>query len=171
MKYIGSKFGRHFFQDKKNDVFSVKPYSEDVFFCCNTTNRKHDFSQEMYSESETVDHVDKYDLLSIRISFLKKNEKLEFKYIGTQADNKYFLDNFNNVYGISKSENTDIFLVGVRSSKEHKLKQLEKSIGLNLKYKLTQISHAELKTIAKPKVYHEKSGEIQNKTRRNNKKK
>ncbi len=170
MKYIGSKFGRHFFQDEKNDVYSVKPHSEDVFFCCHHSGRKHDFNDEKYREKDPVDHLDKYELLSIRISYLKKNEKMEFKYIGSEADNKYFLDNFNNVYGISKSKITDIFLVGVRASKEHKLKQLEKSIGLNLKYKLDQISHSELKTIAKPKVYHDRSGSIQNKTKRFKKK-
>jgi len=170
MKYIGAKFGHYYFQNENNDIYEISPLSEDVHFCCNYKKLKHKFEESKYTAKEAVYTIDKLDLLVIRIDYLKQNEKMEFKYIGSENDSKYFLDNFNNVYGFSKTNENEIYLCGLRRSKEFKLSDLKNSIGLDFKRQVTSITHSELKTIEKPKVFHDKAGNVQNKTRKYNRK-
>ncbi len=157
MKYIGSKFGHYYFKDIENNIFEISTLSDDVHFCCVNESDNYDFTEEQYSTKD-VDYVlEKIDLLMIRLQYLHKTEKIEYKFAGTTPTNKYYLDQFNNVYGFIKKKPNDIHYCGLRNNKSFRMADLKAINCLDFKRKIVFVAHSDIEKpifVKKKRVEH-----------------
>ena len=151
MKYIGKKFAHFYFQDENHDIYEISASSDEVFYCCNKQGGPHNYEDDFYSTKHSVDTLEKIDLVELRVYYLLKNEKVTFDPAGTLNGNKYFIDNFNNVYGYNKDRPKEVHLCGLRRSRDFRLDDLKKSNCLDFKRKLTNMSSSDLQPKEKPK--------------------
>ena len=151
MKYIGKKFGHYYFQDENYDIFEISPVSEDVHYCCNKQSGPHDYADDFYSSKHTVDTLDKIDLVELRVNYLLEREKVTFAYAGSLDGNKYFLDNFNNVFGFNKAEPKEVYVCGIRKSRDFRLADLKDNNCLELKREISKLNPVDLKNNETPK--------------------
>ena len=173
MNYIGSKNGHYYFRDKDSNIYEISTLSEKVHFCCNNNNDTHDFEDEMYSIKNEVDTIDKFDLVLLRVHYINKNEKVRFRYVGTMHGNKYFLDNFYNVYGYSKTKPNEVHFCGLRRNKDTKVDDLKERGLVEFKSKMPSVTSLDLKNaeeVRSPRKPTKAKAPRQPKTARNSKK-